>query len=85
MSKSIERFLELAERMQASAEGIGIEDIQNIFDISRRTAERLRDDVAGQFPYAYEEVETGEKTKRWRLRTGTTKQFLSLKPAELTD
>jgi len=24
MSKSIERFLELAERMQASAEGVGI-------------------------------------------------------------
>jgi predicted DNA-binding transcriptional regulator YafY len=85
MSKSIERFLALAERMQASAEGLGISDIENIFDISRRTAERLRDDVAAQFPYAYEEVETGEKTKRWRLRTGTTKQFFSLKPEELTE
>ena len=45
-----EDLLRLAVMMQGSAEGVSIADIEQTFDVSRRTAERMRDAVLRAFP-----------------------------------
>ncbi len=81
MSKA-EDLLDLAYSMQASFLGKSIVDIQNQFGVSRRTAERMRDQVLRTFPQA-EEVYTGERTKRWRIPYGTSRQLLNFSAEEL--
>jgi len=70
MSKA-EQVLRLASWMRASRYGVSIPEIQNRFGISRRTAERLRNEVAYLFP-DIEAVDTDDSTKRWRLPAGTS-------------
>lgn len=62
----LETILQIAFDMQGSAEGVSLADIKEKFGVSIRTAERLRDAVLRAFPHA-EEVETGERRKRWRM------------------
>ncbi len=64
-----ELVLRLALMMQATRTGVSLEEIQGDLGVSRRTAERLRDAVERVFPQM-EPVETGERTKRWRLPSG---------------
>lgn len=84
MSKIIDRFLDLAEAMQASAEGLSIDDVSAMFNCSRSSAERLKNDISVRFPYAYEEVDTGEKIKRWKLNKGVTKHLTTIHAEELS-
>lgn len=65
-----EQLLQLAEMMQGSSEGIGLADIQERFDVGRRTAERMRDAVIRIFPNVEERVQE-DKIKRWGTRTRT--------------
>lgn len=59
-------LFDLAFAMQESSEGLSLEDIQRKYNVSRRTAERMRNALLNYFPQM-EEVETGERTKRWRI------------------
>ena len=52
--------------MQASNEGVGLQDIQDEFGVGRRTAERMRDTMLLLFPNV-EEMRVDDQTKRWRL------------------
>ena len=38
-----EQLLKLALMMQSSTEGVGLQEIQEEFEVGRRTAERMRD------------------------------------------
>lgn len=67
------RLLQLARLFAAEPGGIGLEDIVAKLQVSRRTAERMRDAVAEVFPQL-EEVE-GERPKRWRLPSGLSSVF----------
>ena len=58
--KMIDLF-DLDFEMQASAEGVSIQDIQNKYNISRRTAERMVEALQDYFRQT-EEVDTGERT-----------------------
>jgi predicted DNA-binding transcriptional regulator YafY len=60
--------IDLARRMAASAEGVMIDEIAREYDITRRSAERLRDAVIALFPQT-EEV-SDWPNKRWRIRGG---------------
>ena len=60
--------LELARRMDASAEGVTMEEIMQETGVVRRTAERVRDAVVALFPQT-EEV-SDPPYKRWRIRGG---------------
>ena len=59
-------IIKLALMMQASNEGVGLQDIQDEFVVGRRTAERMRDTMLELFPHT-EEIRVDDQTKRWRL------------------
>ena len=66
-SKEIVR---LALAMSASREGVRLSDIQGMFDVSRRTAERMRDVIMDIFPGdAIREMTGDDRIKRWSLET----------------
>lgn len=65
-----EDLLGLAVRMQGSAEGISLADIEREYAVSRRTAERMRDAVLRVFP-AIEEIRDEDGRKFWRFPAGT--------------
>lgn len=73
----------LAMKMQSSAEGVSLQEIQEQFDVSRRTAIRMRDALSNYFPQM-EEVDTGERTKRWRIPSRSLNGFISLSAEELS-
>lgn len=75
-------LLDLAFEMQASAEGVSIQDIQEKYNVSRRTAERMKEALYNRFPQM-EEVDTGERMKRWRLPSRTLNSFILISAEEL--
>jgi predicted DNA-binding transcriptional regulator YafY len=79
-----DNLLQLALEMQAARYGLSLQDIQQRFDVGRRTAMRMRDAVLRNFPQAME-VPTGEKTKRWRIPKGTLDALVSFSADDLAD
>lgn len=75
-------LVDLAFEMQASAEGISLQEIQEKYNVSRRTAERMKEALYNRFPQM-EEVDTGERTKRWRIPSRTLNGFISISAEEL--
>ena len=79
-----DNLLILALEMQAARGGLSLEDIREKFDVSRRTAMRMRDAVLRIFPQA-DEVVTPERTKRWRIPAGTLDRLVGVTADELAD
>lgn len=77
-----ERLIQLALEMQAAHGGLTIGDIEEKFDVSRRTAIRMRDAVIRAFPNA-SEVPTGERTKRWKIGAGSAQRFAEITSDDL--
>ena len=75
-------LFDLAFVMQESSVGLSLEDIQQKYNVSRRTAERMRNALLNYFPQM-EEVETGERTKRWRITQRSLNSFISFSAEEL--
>lgn len=63
-------LVRLAMQMQGRADGLSLDDIGQTFEVSRRTAERMRDAIRDAFPQTEEIFEPGGR-KRWRLPPGT--------------
>lgn len=63
-------LVRLAMQMQGRADGLSLDDIGVTFEVSRRTAERMRDAIRDAFPQTEELAEPGGR-KRWRLPPGT--------------
>ena len=63
-------IVRLAMQMQGRADGLSLDEIGQTFEVSRRTAERMRDAIRDAFPQTEELVEPGGR-KRWRLPPGT--------------
>lgn len=76
-------LFELAIRMQETSVGVSLSDIQTYFNVSRRTAERMKNALLCYFPQM-EEVDTGEKIKRWRIPQRTLNSLISFSVEELT-
>ncbi len=83
--EKVEYLLRLALDMQNSFGGISIQDIEEEYEVSRRTAIRMRDMIGRIFPL--EEVKNySSRVKKWRLsKTPLTKMvcFTSEELAEL--
>jgi len=79
-----DNLLQLALEMQAARRGLSLPDIQERFDVGRRTAMRMRDAILRNFPQAIE-VDTGEKTKRWRIPPGVLDRMVSFSADEQAD
>lgn len=77
-----ERLIQLALEMQAARSGLTIIDIMERFDVSRRTAIRMRDAVIRAFPQA-DEVPSNDRTKRWRLNNGGAQAFSGITADDL--
>lgn len=74
-----EQIIELAMLFQNSFCGLTIEDIQNHFECSRRSAERMKSLLFDLFPEKVEEVQTADKKKHWRFVKGTMNSLISFK------
>jgi predicted DNA-binding transcriptional regulator YafY len=79
-----DNMLQLALEMQARRTGMSLADIQEQFDVKRRTAMRMRDAILRNFPQA-EEVASGERTKRWRIPPGVVNSLVHFTADELAD
>ena len=79
-----EKLLQLAQRMQSSSDGVTLQDIQEQFDVVRRTAERMRSAVIAMFPEV-EEFTDGDRIKRWRLRSSSLMRLSHVSVDELAD
>lgn len=77
-----EDLLTLALAMQASNEGVSLADIEEMHNVSRRTAMRMRDAVLRVFPQAEESVDEN-RIKRWNIPSNVANRNLSLTPDEL--
>ncbi|MFM7027174.1 MAG: helix-turn-helix transcriptional regulator [Chakrabartia sp.] len=77
-----ERLIQLALEMQAARGGLTITDIMERFDVSRRTAIRMRDAVIRAFPQA-DEVPSNDRTKRWRLGQGSAQALAGITADDL--
>ena len=65
----------LALKMQASAEGLCLADIEQEFKVSRRTAERMRDSLLRNYPQLEEVVADGGR-KYWRFPSGSLRRMV---------
>lgn len=72
-----EEIIELAMMFQNSYCGLCIDDIQEYFECSRRSAERMKVLLFDLFPDKVEEVPTSDKKKRWRFIKGTMNALIS--------
>jgi predicted DNA-binding transcriptional regulator YafY len=79
-----DNLLQLALDLQASRSGLSLQDIQQRYDVGRRTAMRMRDAILRNFPQT-EEVATSEKVKRWRMPAGRLNRLVDFSAAELAD
>lgn len=60
-------LLDLAIKMQSSREGVSLNDICTAFNVSRRTAERMRDMIKVKLPQIEENItKKGVKPENWR-------------------
>jgi predicted DNA-binding transcriptional regulator YafY len=65
-----QRAVELEDLLVTLAEsrqGLTIEEMCERYDVSRRTAERMRDALAERFPLVEADRHRGERRKRWKI------------------
>lgn len=77
-----ERLIQLALEMQASRGGLTLSEIEERFDVSRRTAIRMRDAVIAAFPQA-DEMPSTDRSKRWRLGGEAIRPLLGMTADDL--
>ena len=79
----ISDILELIILMQSKTLGVTISDIQEQFNVSRRTAERLRDSISNILPV--EELETYGKEKHWGFQNYYMNEIIGFTPDEIAN
>ena len=62
--------------MLSKLNGVSLNDIQERFNVSRRTAERMRDSVLSILPQV-DEIETNERCKRWGFTNYSLNELVS--------
>ncbi len=84
----VEDIVKLVIMMQTQSRGVSLYDIQEEFEVSRRTAERMRDAVVRIFPQI-ETFDSSDKIRRWKFKTSfnglvafTPEEILELESAK---
>ena len=75
-------ILELLYMMMAEPLGISLDDIMDEFNVSRRTAERMRDAITSIFSQVDVINETG-KVKRWGFKNFSMKEIVRFTDEEI--
>lgn len=70
-------ILDLAMLMLTHRYGLTIEDIQNHFECSRRSAERMKSLLSEIFPDSIQKVPTTDKKQRWRFVKGSNDPLIT--------
>ncbi|PKU25054.1 helix-turn-helix transcriptional regulator [Telmatospirillum siberiense] len=78
-----ENLMRLARDMQGSVTGLTLGEIEERFDVSRRTAERMRDAVLRLYPDYLEEW-APDGLKRWRIPAGLNRTPDPIQAGEMT-
>lgn len=90
MQKEVEKIrysritdlLQLLHMMMAEPKGVSLDDIMDEFDVSRRTAERMRDSVINMFPQI-DVINTFGKVKRWGFVNYSMKEIVRFTEREI--
>lgn len=77
-------IIDLAVRMQGSRSGMTLDDIRADFNVSRRTAERMRDAVETAFG-TLETVPRDDNRRHWRLRSDALRRLVAISAEELAE
>ena len=75
-------LLDLVTRLQANEDGLSIQDIMDIYKVSKRTAIRMKDLVKAKFPQL-KEVSGAHNLKHWYLPSGSLNQYVSFSLDEI--
>ena len=75
-------ILDLAIFMQSKSLGITISDIMERYNVSRRTAERMRDSLLNIFS-SVDEIETSDTQKHWGFINYSISHLISFSPKEI--
>lgn len=78
----ISDILEIITLMQSRVMGVTLADIQEELNVSRRTAERLRDSIIYILPQV-DELETTGKEKHWGFTSGYMNGIIRFAPDEI--
>lgn len=81
----VEDILRLALSMELSYQGISIQDIQDMFEVSRRTAVRMKDAVIRLFPNIEEVVNSSSRVKKWRLTKSPLQKMICFTAEEFAE
>lgn len=81
----LQKILDLIFLMQAKSQGVSLADIQETYEVKRRTAERMRDVVDRLFQDKLQEVPTNSRVKRWTLRNNAASSLISFSAEELAE
>lgn len=77
-------ILDLAIFMSSKLQGVTIKDIEERYNVSRRTAERMRDSLTCIFP-SVDEIETDDTQKHWGFINYSISQFVTFTPKEIAN
>ena len=77
-------ILDLAIFMSSKMQGVTINEIAERYNVSRRTAERMRDSLTCIFPQI-DEIETDDVQKHWGFTNYSISQLISFTPKELAN
>ena len=80
----ISDILQLLVLMQANPLGVTIQEIQQEFHVSRRTAERMRESITNIFPQI-DELESNDRVKHWGFTGGYLNEIIVFTPEELAN
>lgn len=80
----ISDILQLLVLMQANPLGVTIQEIQQEFNVSRRTAERMRESITNIFPQI-DELESNDRVKHWGFTGGYLNEIIVFTPEELAN
>ena len=77
-------ILDLAIFMSSKLQGVTIKDIEERYNVSRRTAERMRDSLTCIFS-SVDEIETDDAQKHWGFINYSISQFVTFTPKEVAN
>lgn len=82
MYKKTQTLNDLILWMQDTDDGISLKDIMEKYDVSLRTAARMKDSIAEKYP-ELNEISGPYNTKRWYLPKGTGRDMVSFSMEEI--
>ena len=77
-------ILDLAVFMSSKIQGITIKEIAERYNVSRRTAERMRDSLTCIFP-SIDEIETDDAQKHWGFTNYSISNLITFSPKEIAN